>query len=207
MESKYFYVHGHILDLVFEPVYDSIGRQRVAEMGWDASDYGYEECPNAPVKHGSRINHFPDVLTAKIGGGLVADVLIDLRKFAVSQEIAGKLDLGKYHGLVARPVLFSGKRTPENYTCISTTSYVEIDAKASHARLRWRCPYCGFADYRRRTATALVVDESSEDADMDIFHLNGGFSAPVISRRLANDLIELKPSGLIITAIEKLWTM
>ena len=174
---------------------------------WDTSDYGYEECPNAPARHGSRINHFPDILTAKISGGLIADVLLDLDQFAVSQEIAGKLDLYKYRGLVARPVIFSGKRTPENYTCISTTSYAEIDAKASHAKLRWRCPYCGFADLRRRARTALIVDEFSKNADMDIFHLNGGFAAPVISHRLAYDLIGLKPSGLIITPVEKFWLM
>lgn len=190
---------------MFEPLYDSIGRQRVAEMGWDTSDYGYEECPNAPKKHGSTINHFPDVLTAKIGGGLITDVLLDLDQFALSSEVAGQLDFQKYQGLVARSVLFTGKRTPENYICISTTSYVEIDAKRSLAKLRWRCPYCGFADYQRRKGVPLVIDESSENANLDIFRLNGGYSLPVVSRRLAFDLIDLQPSGLIITPVEKLW--
>lgn len=207
MESRYFYVHGETLDLYYEPVYDAINGKRVAQMGWDTSDYGREACPNAPKKHGGRFNHFPDILTAKIGGGLIGDVLLDLDHFAVSQEIAGKLDLLNYRGLVARPVLFSGKRTPENYTCLSTTSYAEIDAKASRAKLRWRCSYCGFADYRRRDRVPLIVDINSANADLDIFHLNGGWACPVISRRFAYDLIELKPSGLIITPVEKLWWM
>jgi len=205
LESKYFYVHGESFSLVSEPVYDSINGKRVAEMGWDSSNYGHEECPNAPTMHGSRTNYFPDILTAKIGGGLITDVLLDLDQFAVSHEIAGKLDLHKYRGLVARPVLFSGKRTPENYTCLSTTSYAEIDAKASYAKLRWRCRYCGFADYSRRDGVPLIIDNNSENADLDIFHLNGGWAFPVISRCFAYDLIELKPSGLMITPVEKLW--
>ena len=174
-------------------------------MGWDSSDYGYEECPNAPEKHGSRINYFPNILTAKIGSGLVTDVLLDLDQFAVSPGIAEKLDLLRYHGLVARPVLFTGKRRPENYTCLSTISYVEIDAKASNAKLRWKCPFCGFADYLRRDGVPLIVDMGSPNVELDIFHLNGGWSFPVISRRLAFDLIDLRPSGLIITPVEKLW--
>ena len=205
MKQNLYYIHPKTVSLRFESIYDGIGDLTEASVGWITSRRELENCPNAPEKHGPRTSKVPDLILAKLSSGSILDVMFEIGSFVVSPKIAAKIDFAEFSGVITRPIKFSGSRRPKDYTYVTTLSQAEIDWFRSRILPKWRCPICGMAQYWRPPQRKLFVKRGSPNSDLDMLDLNGGWAFPLISERFARALIDLNPSGMVITPMDKLY--
>lgn len=199
-----YYIHRKCISARHDSIYDGVGDLNAASVGWITTRFELVKCPNAPEKHGAREKSVPEVISAKLSSGSILDIMFEIGSFAVSPKISDQIDWNEFRGVITRPLIIRGTRKPKDYTYVTTLSDAEIDWFKSRILPQWRCPYCGVARYLRVPGSRILVKHGSPNSDLDMFTLNGGWAFPLISERLAMALIDLKPTGMMITPMEKM---